>query len=168
MLASIQSLSFLLLLFFGTPHISFIKVVPNHHKTIRAYLSEGQSIDTKWANNFSYVNCFPAKENKNFNGNQLLFSLEMPANSTLKIKAASNKNISMYAYQIGISDRKNIPPNVRNVLQCAASAHKINSRKKPEFIQLSTNAKPCKVIIGIAGANKIDMGAFELDLELIK
>ncbi|HHH49967.1 MAG TPA: hypothetical protein ENK52_03200 [Saprospiraceae bacterium] len=168
MITTIQSLSYLLLILLGTPNLTFIEVVPNHHKTIRGYLSEGQTIDTKWANNFSYVNCFPEKDNKKFNGNQLLYILEMPENSALKITAISNKNISMFAYQIAERDSKNIPPHVRDVIHCASSTNNQNNRKKPEFIQLNTAQKPCKVVIGIAGANKINMGAFELDLELVQ
>ena len=147
-------------------YVTKIDVDLNKNQVYRGFLSEGRTIDVEWANNATNVNCFPKKENKSFNGNQLLYTVMMPAYTQLELKAISNEDISMYAFQIDEGDLRNLPPKVNKVIHCQSSVHKGNGSKDPELIYLSTQSKPNKVIIGIAGVKKIDRGAFDLYINL--
>jgi len=113
-------------------YITTIELDKRETKTIRGYLSEGHPIDVTWANNMTNVNCFPKKENKKYAGHQVLYTIDMPANSTLELSAVSNKDISMYAYQIKEGDKRNLPPSVSRVIYCEASSHKGNGKKDPK------------------------------------
>ena len=141
--------------------------------TVSGNLFQGSTVDLKWATS-SQVACFPANLNDHYDGRHMLFTTDLPPESVLEIEAIPTKSdvdISLYAYTMGTTNSY-LPPNVPTTVSCESSqgTNKRSERYNPggsEKVTLNAIRNPYKVVIGVAGAQKLDKGAFQLKLTLV-
>ena len=140
---------------------------------ISGNLQDGMTMPLRWAENSS-VACFPGTRFNEYKGNHLLYRVQMPAASKMDIKVTpkSKKNrINVYALRLG-ADNLAAPPNVSSCISCEASypiyAGKPNYRMaaKPKSVEYISINKPYTILIGVAGAEGVMEGDFELEITI--
>lgn len=135
-------------------------------------LADGVKIhDLSWASNSS-VACFPATQNKKFNGNHIIYVTEIPKHSKMEITVVPNDkkaNMSIYAYMVGTNSTAMVP-NLNSCVTCEAE-HKWDYPKKNKTqdhtrtVYLNAINNPYKVVIGIAGADGLTVGDFVIKIK---
>ncbi len=133
-------------------------------------LATGGVVDLAWAAK-SNVACFPATENKNFDGNHVVFRTSIPKQSDMTITATpvdGKTDLSVYAYEVSTTDTTSIPPNVASAVSCEAGydSKADNNPGVAESVKLNAINNPYNVFIGVAGANGTKAGKFKLKVEL--
>lgn len=132
--------------------VSTFKIARGKVIKLKGKLDGGPQIALSWAAKSS-VACWPTPQNKFFNGAYVVFSTELPSDSEMTIKMIPSKkalDLSLYAYQVGTSDKKSVPPNVASVVTCNTS-YKTRNDKKPhnpgatESVRLNAIRNPYKV-----------------------
>ena len=134
-----------------------------------ADLKEGCKVhNLSWAASSS-VACFPATQNRKFTGNHVYFVTQIPKYSKMSITvvpADKNANMSIYAYQDGTSSTV-FPPELSSCVSCEAE-HKWDYPKRGKTqnhkrtVELNAVNNPYRVVIGVAGADGLAVGKFEL------
>ncbi|MGI8543320.1 MAG: hypothetical protein ACR2MD_07535 [Aridibacter sp.] len=141
-------------------------------------LSDGVRIlNLRWAERSS-VACFPGTRFEMFNGNHVLYRMTMPAQAvmTITVVPKEGKRINLYALRQGMNPRsQQVPPDVTSAISCEA--------KYPIYADVSRNRRvknvddgtrtieyisinsPYSILIGVAGANGLNEGAFDLKVE---
>ena len=155
----------------GPPPIKLVRAKHNQTTTIRGDIRGGKIIPLDWASR-SGTACWPATRNVHYNGNHVLYRLEMPPYSEMKVelKPKPGVDLSLYGYQTG--RRVTLPPNGASHLCEASALHGVRNIRttanpgQPERIKLVALKNPYTVIIGVAGAQKARAGAFELKIDL--
>ncbi len=124
--------------------------------------------DLSWAWNSS-VACFPETQKNSFTGKHILFQTEIPAKSemTITLKPANrNTKLSLYGYQVGVNSTALIP-NLTSCVSCEADNNQSNrALNNHRSIQFRAVQRPYKIIIGIAGENKLEAGDFTFDISV--
>ena len=124
----------------------------------------------------SQVACFPGTRFNEFEGNHLLYQVQMPAGSKIVITVTpKNKKhrINLYALRLGVNSTV-VPPAVPSAISCEASypiyAGNPNYRApaKPQSVEYISIRKPYNILIGVAGATGVTEGDFELKIEISK
>ena len=154
-------------------NVSKIDATPNEITTINDDLKNGEIIsDLKWAS-MSSVACFPATQNEKFTGNHVLHYFEIPPYSEVTITLIpkdKNANMSIYGYQVGSSNFAT-PPNLSSCVACEAD-HKWDrpvkgkSQDHTRSIFFNGIKNGYNIFIGVAGANKLTSGEYELKIDL--
>ncbi len=147
---------------------------PSTKGTVKAYkgnLNEGVKIhDLSWASKSS-VACFPATQNKKFNGNHIIYLTNLPARSKMIITLIpddTKANMSLYAYSAG---KHVIVPKLSTCVSCEAD-HKWDYPKRGKTqdhsrsVYLNAVNNPYKVVIGVAGANGLATGGFTIAIKI--
>jgi hypothetical protein len=132
----------------------------------------GVQIPLDWASK-SNVACFPATKNDHFDGNHVAFETALPPQSEMVIRLIPKDpkaDLSLYAYQVSTTS-KDLPPNVPSATSCEASygTKNLNAPYNPggtETVKLNATTNPYRVVIGVAGAQKLKKGSFTLEVEL--
>lgn len=155
-------------------HVTALNVTPNEDFSITGNLSSGAQIsDLSWAARSS-VACFPGTQNTKFRGNHVLYSMELPPKSELKITVIpdnANDNFSLYAYQIGSSNYATVP-DLSTCVTCEAD-YKWDYPKRGQTqdhtrsVELNAINNPYNVVIGVAGADGLTSGGYTLKIELV-
>lgn len=132
-------------------------------------LTSGGVIDLAWAANSSMA-CWPATENVNFNGNHVLYKINIPKQSEMTIKVAPSSqslDLSLYAYTQAVG-KTTVPPGVSSAVSCEAGYDQRtdNNPGVTESVKLIATTNSYDVIIGVAGANNTKSGAFTLTTEV--
>lgn len=150
-----------------------IEVTPNQTTTIAGSLSKGKEMsDLRWASNSS-VACFPATQNIKFSGNHELHYFEIPPYSELTVTVIPKNekdNMSIYGYQVGTSNFAT-PPNLSSCTSCEAD-HKWDYAKAGKTqdhtrsIWFNSIKNGYNIFIGVAGADGLKTGDYELKIEL--
>ena len=91
-----------------------------------------------------------------------MYAFEVPANTKMIVDLSSAVDLSLYGYLID-TKRYDTPPYVENVSKfgCQAS-HKPNTGN--ERILLVAGSTPMHVILGVAGPNETENGAFSIKI----
>lgn len=140
---------------------------------IEGNLETGTTMPLKWAES-SQVACFPGTRFHEFKGNHVLYRVPLPANSYIKITVEpKNKKdrINLYALRLG-ADNMALPPDVLRASTCEASypryAGKPNYNKanQPQSVEIISIRNPYNILIGVAGAEGILEGDYELKIEI--
>ena len=156
-------------------HVKVVKIQPNKIISLRGNLAGGRVIsDLSWASQSS-VACFPATQNSKFTGNHILYAVELPKYSTIKIiLKPKNKdaNLSLYAYSVGATNTTSVVPNLSSCVSCEADykwdrPHRGKTQDETRSVELRAINNPYKVIIGVAGADKLTTGGYTLSIELM-
>ena len=145
----------------------------NSKVQVNGNLKNGCTMPLRWAENSS-VACFPGTRFNEFLGNHILYSIELPAASKMKITVtpkSKKKRINLYALRLG-ANNSDSPPNISRAISCEASypiyAGKPNLRKpsKPQSVEYISIRKPYTIVIGVAGAKGVVEGDFDLEIEI--
>ena len=153
--------------------VSVLNVKANATVSYEGSLSDGQQISNlSWAANSS-VACFPATQNQKFTGNHVLYSTTIPKRSEMFIKIIpKNKkhNLSLYAYQVGLTNEQ-LPPNLSSCVTCEADYkwdRKWRGKTQDHTRKVRLNAinRPYKVVIGVVGAEGLTEGDFTIEIKL--
>lgn len=141
--------------------------------TVNGNLSSGFLMPLKWAES-SQVACFPATRFYEFKGNHLLYRVQMPANAQIKITVtpkSKKHRINLYALRLGANNYDS-PPEIFRAISCEASyplyAGRPNPKApaKPQSVDYISIRKPYNILIGVAGAEGLTEGDFELKIEM--
>jgi hypothetical protein len=148
-------------------------VEQNQTVSYEGNLAQGSLMnDLSWASRSSMA-CFPGTQNTKFNGHHVFFVTEIPPYSEMFITLIPknpNANMSIYAYQDGVNSEA-FPPTIGSCVSCEAD-HKWDYPKKGKTqdhtrsVRLNAIRNPYRVVIGIAGADGRDKGAFQVQIEL--
>lgn len=103
----------------------------------------------------------------------MFYTLDLPPRSVLKISLkpkVAKSDLSLYAYSVGPTNQQ-LPPDVTSVVSCEASygSKSVSSPYNPgatEVVELNATTNPYRVVVGVAGAQKVSEGAFTLTLDL--
>jgi hypothetical protein len=156
-----------------SPRPERVEAKPGGVVKVHGKLGTGAKIELGWAAQSS-VACFPANRNVHFNGNVVFYKTSLPAASVMKVRAIPsrpNLDVNLFAYSTGVNSNV-LPPNVPNVVSCEAShggRKYLNQPFNPgetERIELNAIRNPYDVVIGVAGAQGITEGDFDLEIEL--
>jgi hypothetical protein len=149
-----------------------VKTEKNKVTTVKGDLKDGVIInDLSWAWKSS-VACFPGTQAQKFRGNHVLYSAELPDNSTMEITVIPDEktaDFSLYAYQVGLNNNS-IVPILSSCVSCEAD-HKWD-RPKVNKTQdhtrtvgdLTSIGSAYKIIIGVVGANGLTTGSYTLKI----
>ncbi|MEM9696237.1 MAG: hypothetical protein AAGA56_27070, partial [Myxococcota bacterium] len=114
----------------GGPPLKKVKIKANASSSVRGRIDGGKKIDLRWANR-SGTACWPATRNEYFDGNHVLYVVDMPARSVLNVELQPDRGVdlSLYGYQTSTKGSLRLPPNGAGA-PCEASAlHGIRSRR---------------------------------------
>lgn len=142
-------------------------------KAYRGNLKDGVYIpNLSWADNSS-VACFPGTQNKKFTGKHVHFVTDIPPHSIMEIELIptdKSKNMSLYAYQTGTSS-KTYPPELSSCVTCEADykwdyPKRGKTQNHTRKVKLNAINNPYRVVIGVAGANKLSEGEFIIRIKI--
>lgn len=138
-------------------------------------LNTGFLMPLDWAQS-SQVACFPGTRFTEFRGNHLLYRVQLPAAANVKITVtpkSKKHRINLYALRLGANNYDS-PPDIARAISCEASyplyAGKPNLKApaKPQSVEYMSIRKPYNILIGVAGAEGVTEGDFELKIEFTK
>lgn len=152
------------------PGITGIEAKSGSVVEVKGNLSAGKPVDLKWAAS-SQVACFPATRFDNFRGNHVFYGFALPKESVVTITAVPDDpktDVNLYAYSIGTTDFKTLPPNVPSVTSCEAGydAKGASNPGVAEKVTLNATTNPYNVIVGVAGPKGVTAGGYTLKVEL--
>ena len=153
----------------------YITLVPNQTIEVKGNLSEGIAMpDLSWAWNSS-VACFPATEQDHFQGQHVLYMVDVPRYSELTITvipADKQADYSLYAYQAGEIGSNNLVPQLSSCIRCEA-AHKWDrpvrgrtqdhTRTVHDILAINN---PYQAVIAVVGPKGLMEGEFSLQIEM--
>jgi len=154
-----------------SPEVENLETKPN--LPINGNLEDGIILPLAWATS-SNMACFPSTRFNEFKGNHLFYRVQMPAGSKIDITVTpKNKKhrINVYALRLG-ANNMGTPPTLPSAISCEASypiyAGKPNygAPAKAQSIEYISIRKPYNILIGVAGAEGVLEGAFELDIQI--
>jgi hypothetical protein len=149
----------------------FIEFQPNTTIEVEGDLADGAPLsDLSWAWNSSNA-CFPETQKAKFTGNHFLYYIDLPSYTEMEITvipADKKANFSLYAYEVGQVDESNTVPNLASCVRCEAD-HKWDRPRRGKTQDHTRTVRnilalrnPYQVVIGVAGAEGLDEGAFTL------
>jgi hypothetical protein len=149
-----------------------ISVASGQTAAVEGQINGGVQIDLAWAANSS-VACFPATSFDQFDGSHVVYQFDLPKYTTATVELipkAATLDLNLYAYSVGASSTV-LPPSVPSCVSCEASygTKSISNRYNPggsEKVELVAINNPYRVFVGVAGAQKINQGSFDLKVTL--
>jgi len=111
-----------------------------------------------------------------FNGSHVFYRITLPASSSMKIELLpkDDAKINLYALRQGMNSQS-VPPDVNTAISCEASypvyanlpgGRRVQNKytgRKVEYISVNS---PYSILIGVAGANGLAEGEFDLKVEI--
>ncbi|MCB0584827.1 MAG: hypothetical protein KDD06_05810 [Phaeodactylibacter sp.] len=138
--------------------------------TYRGKLEDGAPIhDLSWAWN-SQNACFVSIRQDKFTGNHILYATDLPPHSEMEISLRPEDgaaNLSLYAYSLGAGKLRFVP-DLPSCISCEASFQPdMGQATGPERqVSLRSGTNPLQVVIGVAGADGLNSGAYLLTISL--
>lgn len=162
-------------LFLTTMHSQKPIYFKNGNGILKGNLNEGQVMtDLSWAWQSNNA-CFPETQKQKFTGNHVLYYTDLPAYSEMEVTVVPkdpNQNFSIYAYQVGQVSENKLVPNLSSCTRCEAD-HKWDYKKRGKTQNHTRTVKdllaiknPFQVVIGVAGADGLAEGDYELHIKL--
>ncbi len=154
-------------------YVKYIKSEPNKMVKTNGSLTTGFEMnDLSWAWKSS-VACFPATQKQKYSGNHVLYYTDLPAYSTMYIKLIpkdKTKNMSIYAYSVGQGSNA-LVPNLNSCVSCETEnkwdrPRSGKTQDHTRSVRLNAIKNPYTVVIGVAGADGLKDGDFELEIKL--
>ena len=143
--------------------------------TIEGNLSQGFEMPLRWAES-SQIACFPATRFNEFRGHHLLYRIPMPAYAEMKITLSPKDRkyrINLYALRLGINNVA-VPPDISSAISCEASyplyagTPNLGAPSEPQSVEFISIRKGYNIVIGVAGAEGVTEGDFELRIDIEK
>lgn len=144
---------------------------------ITGNIKNGVKIPMGWAEQSS-VALVPATRFEQFNGPHLLYRIELPAASLIKVRLdpAKGKKMSLYALRQSAQPPHEVPPNVTRAISSEASypiyanlgggrqvRNKDKGYREVEFMSVGNSYS---ILIGVAGAEGEVEGDFKLTIKI--
>lgn len=128
-------------------------------------VSAGEPIALDWAESSSMA-CFPANLFEYYQGSHVFYEVELPAYSELVITLGPEPtaDLSLYAYSLSAASTVVFPPEVGSAVTCEASPDgaPFNGPGVAETVRLTALDDAYQVVIGVAGVEGVQSGAFTL------
>jgi hypothetical protein len=172
-----HSLLLVLALFFTTIAFSqkkwSVPASPNKAALYKGDLADGAVIeDLSWASTSSNA-CWPATENTYFRGNHVFFVSSIPPNAELTVTVIPddvNTNLSIYGFQLG-TNTTNFPPDISSCVACESERKwdrpKVGkTQDHTRSIYFNSTTDSYRVVIGVAGADGLKTGTFNIKFDL--
>jgi hypothetical protein len=149
--------------------ITKVTATPNKSTSLDGNLNSGKIIgDLSWAWNSS-VACFPATQQKSFNGNHVLYETQLPKRAIMTITVTPknpNKKMSIYGYSVGLNS-KAIVPNLSSCVSCEADNNQMGkATNNSRSIRLNATTNPYKVYFAVVGENGLQEGDYTITVKL--
>ncbi len=143
---------------------------------ITGNISDGQKMSLDWAAQSS-VAAFPGTRFEMFDGNHVLYRVNLPAASeiTITLTPEDGKLINLYALRQGVNETAT-PPNISTAISAEASYPRYanlgggktvsdpdNGVRKVELMSID---RPYSILIGVAGAQGLTEGAYKLHVQI--
>jgi len=146
-----------------------IKAIPNAKATLAGSLNKGVKIqDLSWAWNSSNA-CFPATQQKSFNGNHVLYETQIPPHAIMEITLTPknrNAKMSLYGYQIGTNSNY-IVPNLPSCVSCEADNNQMGrATNNSRTITFNAIKNPYKIIFAVVGEDGLTTGDYTIEVNL--
>lgn len=144
---------------------------------IKGNIKDGATISMGWAESSS-VALVPATRFEQFNGNQLLYRIALPAASVIKVRLtpAKGKKINLYGLRQSANGQQQIPPNVTSAISSEASypiyantgggRRVSNPDKGYREIEFMSVNRPYSILLGVSGAEGETEGDFTLRITI--
>lgn len=145
------------------------------NSVLSSNLIQGFLMPLDWAANSS-VACFPATRFVEYQGNHILYRVQMPASSVMTITVTPKSpktRINLYALRLGINNM-DAPPAISRAISCEASypiyagTPNLRAPAKAQSVEYMSIKKPYNIVIGIAGAKGVTEGDFDLQIDVKK
>lgn len=138
-------------------------------QTFSGSLDKGDVLsDLSWAWT-SNMACFVETVKDQYKGKHVFYKIEIPAHSTIDIYMTPNESgaeMALYGYSKGAGD-ETIPPNITSCVSCESSPSNSNGAKTGEqHVYFNAINNPYAVIFGVAGADGISAGSFEVTIDV--
>lgn len=151
-----------------------LEAQPGELLEVSGNISTGQPLPTlEWAWN-SAVACFPANHSKDFTGNHVLYTIDLPAYSEMEISvvpADKKTNLSVYAYMVREVTEENLVPNLSRCTRCEVD-HASNIKRAGQapgtrvVKDILALKNPYQVVIGVTGAGGLSEGEYTLKIRV--
>lgn len=137
-------------------------------------LKDGKPMPLEWAQN-SAVACFPGTRFFEFQGNHVLYRVDMPKASDMKITVTAldkKDRINLYALRLPEGDTST-PPDIARSISCEsayqlyAGKPNLNKANKAKSVEYMSIHRPYSILIGVAGSKDVLEGQFELKVETV-
>jgi hypothetical protein len=142
-------------------HVKVLDVKLNETKTITGSLSEGRYVDLRFGMRAS-VGCFTEDQKIYFNGHHCLYAFKVPANTKVLVELHTKGDESLYGYLID-AKRYDVPPYLENVGKTGCSSS-FKEEGEMDRVMLKAGDTEMNVVIGVAGVNEANNGAFALKI----
>jgi hypothetical protein len=153
---------------------AYIKAKRGQEVSLKGNLRDGKVIPLEWAQ-LSTMACFPGTRFQEFQGAHVFYWMDLPQRSevTITVKPLQGKRINVYAYS-GF-DGRTLPPQESSCVSCEAGYEQWSAAKPPsdfskaagsQQVRLRAVNQPYRVLIGVAGAEGVQEGDFELKVRL--
>jgi hypothetical protein len=143
---------------------------------ITGNIAEGQKMSLDWAAQSS-VAAFPGTRFEMFDGNHVLYRVNLPAASeiTITLTPENGKLINLYALRQGVNETAS-PPNISTAISAEASYPRYanlgagktvsNPDNGVRKVQLMSIDRPYSILIGVAGAQGLTEGVYKLHVQI--
>lgn len=150
-----------------------LKTEQNKTLQFEGKLEDGMTMPLRWAENSSMA-CFPGTRFVEYQGNHVLYRMQMPAYSDLKITVKpkdAKHRINIYALRLGATNM-GFPPNLSSAISCEAGypiyagTPNFDAPAEERSVSYISVNKPYNILIGVAGAKGFTSGDYILQVEL--
>lgn len=171
---------FLLIIWFGLSSgkvPEYIEIGDRKMIELGGDLAKGKKMeDLSWAWDSGNA-CFPAIRKDKFTGRHVLYYTDLPRYSEMEITLIpndENANMSLYAYEVGKVNSQNTVPELPQCVRCESDFKwefkrrgktQDHTRKVRNLVALNN---PYQVVIGVAGANRLERGGYKLRIRIKK
>jgi len=133
-------------------------------ETLEGNLDEGEVVDLDWAHS---LYCWPQTQDAKFDGAHVFYERAQAADRdfTMRVKPAATLDVSIYYVQRSEGDT-NLPPDIVSASDCDAT-YEFEEDTNPgqaEVVAASGSDNAYALLIGVAGANGAESGAFTLEI----
>ena len=166
----------------GEAEIKPVKVTPlslpegYYAGQVSGDIKDGAKLSSlRWAERSS-VACFPGTRFEQFNGNHVFYRILLPAASAMKVELVpkDGAKINLYALRQGMR-AQTVPPDVTSAISCEASypiyanlasGRRVQNKDTGRKIEYISVGSPYSILIGVAGAEGLTEGEFDLKIEI--
>ena len=146
-----------------------ITAKPNSTVEISGKLENGQVMnDLSWAWNSANA-CFPATQQKSFNGNHVLYETHIPLHAIMEITVTPknrDSKMSIYGYQIGTTSNY-VVPNLPSCVSCEADNNQMGkATNNSRTIRFNAINNSYKIVFGVVGENGLTTGDFTVEIKM--
>ena len=136
-------------------------------QTFTGNLNTGATLsDLSWAWNSSMA-CFVEPVKSQYTGNHVFYKIDIPDHTTIDIylrPADGSHEMSLYGYSKGAGS-KELPPSINSCVSCESSPSANGQPTTGEqHIYLNAVTNPYSIIFGVAGADGLTSGAYEIEI----